>query len=70
MRSNVGVQRILGIALNEKSTDGEEELSDGQRRTPVALQDVNADLSLSVDVTMVNSSPKLHLQLRLARRLP
>jgi len=62
VRRNVRIQWVLWIAFHEQSADGKQKLRDGKRGAPVRLQDVHADLPLSVDVTMVNSGSKLHLQ--------
>jgi len=58
---NVWNQRIVGVGVGEKTTDGEQDLANGQRRTPLVLQNVQANSTVRVDVAMVNTSGKVNL---------
>lgn len=53
---------IRGIRVGQQRTDGQEYLRYGQRRTPVVLEDVQADHPLAVDVAVVDAGAEGHLR--------
>jgi len=55
-------ERVAGVTVCEEGADGKEHLADGQRRWPVVLEDVEANVTLAVDVTVVDPCPERHLQ--------
>ena len=59
---NGAYEGVTGVTVREEGADGEQNLGDGECRTPVVLQDVKTDGALAVDVAMVNASAEHHLQ--------
>ena len=55
------LQAITGVAVCEQRADGQQDLGDGEGRTPVVLQDVQTDHPLAVDVAVVDPCAKRHL---------
>jgi hypothetical protein len=55
-------QRVGRVAVGEQRADGQQHLGDGERRTPVVLEDVQADDPLAVDVAVVDARLEHHLQ--------
>lgn len=54
-------QRVSGVAVCQEGADGQEDFRDGEGRTPVVLQDVQADHALAVNVTVIDSGAEGHL---------
>lgn len=54
-------QRVVGVGVSEQGADGEQDLADGQGRTPLVLQDVQADGAVGVDVRVVNARDEVDL---------
>jgi len=48
-------QRICSVAIREQSNDGQQNLGYGERGAPVILQNVQTDVSLRVDVAVVDA---------------
>ena len=55
---------LTRVAVGQQGADGQEDLGDGEGRTPVVLQDVQADHPLAVDVAVVDPGPEGHLDTR------
>jgi len=53
--------RRTWIGVGEQRADGEEHLGDGQRRAPVVLEDIEADVAVAVDVAVVDASAEHYL---------
>ena len=62
LSSNTSNERISRITISQKGTNGEKDFRDSQSRTPVVLQDVQTNDSLTVYVTVINSSSKSNLR--------
>lgn len=60
--SDAAHQRIGGVAVCEEGADGEQDLRDGQGRTPVVLEDVQTDHALAVNVTVIDSCSEGNLR--------
>ena len=58
---DAGHQGVSGVAVRQQGAHGQQHLGDGQRRTPVLLQDVQADGALAVDVAVVDAGLEHHL---------
>ena len=58
---DAGHERVSGVAVGQQRAHGQQHLGDGQRWTPVLLQDVQADGALAVDVAVVDSGLEHHL---------
>ena len=54
-------QRVVGVGVSEQGADGEQDLADGEGRTPLVLQDVQADGAVRVDVRVVNARDEVDL---------
>lgn len=52
---------LTGVAVCQEGADGQEDFRDGEGRTPVVLQDVQADHALAVNVTVIDSGAEGHL---------
>ena len=52
---------LTWVAVGEQGADGEQHLGDGERRTPVVLQDVQTDHPLTVDVAVIDPCAKSYL---------
>ena len=50
------------VGVGQQRTDGQQNLGNRQRRRPLLLQDIKADLSRTVDVTVVDSRAKRHFR--------
>jgi len=59
--SNIWNQWVIGIGISEKTADWEQNLANGQGRTPLILQNVQTDASIRVDVTVVDASCEMNL---------
>lgn len=56
------VRCLTRVAVREQRADGEEDFRDGEGRTPVVLQDVQANHTLAVNVTVIDSRPEGNLE--------
>lgn len=61
LSGNTAHQGVGGVAVCEKRADGEEDFGDGQCWAPVVFQNVQANNTLTVDITVIDSCPKCHL---------
>lgn len=52
---NVWHQWIVRVGISQQRADGEQDLANSQGRTPLILEDIQADTSVGVDVTVVNT---------------
>jgi hypothetical protein len=59
---NIWDQRIVWVGVGQKRADGEQDLADGQCRTPLVLQNVKTDSSVGIDVAVVDPRRKVHLR--------
>ena len=50
------------VAISQKRANRENHLGDGQSRTPVVFQNVQANFALAVDVAVINPSLENHLR--------
>lgn len=55
------MKALTRVAVSEQGADGQQDLGDGEGRTPVVLQDVETDHPLTVDVTVVDPRTERHL---------
>lgn len=55
-------QRIVGIGVGQKRADRQQHLGDGEGWGPLFLQDVQADVTIGVDVWMVDFGFELDLR--------
>ena len=53
----------MRITVGQETGHREQHLGDGERRTPLVLENIQTDVSLAVDVAVVNSSLEHELQL-------
>lgn len=58
---NIGDQRIIGIGISQERTNGEQDLTNSQSRTPLVLEDIQANSSIGIDVTVVDSRGEVDL---------
>jgi hypothetical protein len=58
---NIWNQWIIRIWVGKKTTNGKQDFTDGQRRTPLILQNVQANSSIGIDVAVVNTGRKVDL---------
>ena len=58
---NVRNQWIIWVGVSEEGADWQEDFGNGQRRTPLILQDIQADTSVRVDVAVINTSGEVNL---------
>jgi hypothetical protein len=58
---NLRDERIVGIGVRQHAADAEEDLADCQGRTPLVLQNVEADTAIAVDVGVVDARREAHL---------
>jgi len=58
---NVWNQWIIWVGVSEKGTDWQEDFANGQSRTPLILQDIQADTSIRVNVAVINTSGEVNL---------
>ena len=59
--SNVRDKRIFGVGVGQKGANGKQHLTNGQCRTPLVLQNVQANATVGVDVTVVDTCGKVDL---------
>jgi hypothetical protein len=52
--SDLGHERVGRIGVGQHRRDAQQHLDDTQRWAPLALEDVEADQALAIDVAMVN----------------
>ena len=53
---------LTWIGISQQRTYGEQNVGNSKSRTPILLQDVKADLTVVVDVAMVNACSEHHLR--------
>jgi len=58
---NVRDQRIVRVGVCEKGTNAEQNLADGEGRTPLVLEDVKTNAPIGVDVTVIDARGEVHL---------
>ena len=54
LRGDLRDQRVERVGVRQEGADGEEHLGNGEGGRPLVFQDVEADLSIAVDVHVVN----------------
>ena len=54
-------QRVVRVWVRQQRADGEQHLGDGQRRAPLVLEDVQADVAVAVDVRVEHLRLEHHL---------
>ena len=59
--SNVGDKRIIWVGVAEEGADGQQNFRNGESRTPLVLQDVQADATVRVDIGVVNTGREVTL---------
>jgi len=52
--SDVRDERVVGVGVRQQTADRQQDFGDGKCRGPLVLQDVEADPTVRVDVTMVD----------------
>lgn len=58
---DIGDQRIIGIGVRQERTNAQQDLGNGQRGGPLVLENVQADPSIGVDVTVIDARGEVHL---------
>ena len=56
-----GHERVVGVGVGEKGAHREQHFRERQRRAPLVLQNVQANPSVGIDITVVNLRCKVHL---------
>ena len=59
---NLGHEGVVWVGIGEQRADRQENFRNGQGGRPLVLQDVEADASVRVDVTVINSGCERHLR--------
>lgn len=59
--SDIRYQWIIGVGVGKKRTNRKQHLADRQGRTPLVLENVKADTSIRVDVTMIDTGSEVNL---------
>jgi hypothetical protein len=59
---NVGHKRIIWIGVREEGTNTEQHFANSEGRTPLILQNVEADSTIRVNVAVVDARSKMHLR--------
>ncbi len=57
------LQGLTGVGVCEQRADRQEHFADCERRAPLVLQDVQADLAIAVDVAVVDARAEDHLKI-------
>lgn len=58
---NVSHQRVVGVGVRQKRADGEQDFAYGQGRTPLVLENVEANGAVGIDVAMVDARAEYDL---------
>jgi hypothetical protein len=58
---NIRYQRIVWVGIRQKGADGKQDLANRQCRTPLVLEDVEANTTVRVDVAVIDSSGEVDL---------
>jgi hypothetical protein len=58
---NIWNQRIVWVGVGKERTDGKQDLTNRQSRTPLILEDIKANPSVRVDVTVIDASGEVYL---------
>jgi hypothetical protein len=58
---NVWDQRVIGVGVSEQTTNGKQNLTNGQGWTPLVLQNIQTNTSIRVDVAVVDASSEMNL---------
>jgi hypothetical protein len=53
---------LTWIGISQQRTYGEQDVGHSKSRTPILLQDVKADLTVVVDIAMINPCSEHHLR--------
>ena len=62
LRGDAADERVARVAVGKQGADGEQDLGDGESRTPFILENVEADDSLGVNIAVIDPGPKLHFR--------
>jgi len=57
---NVGDQRIFWVAVVQKTANGQQDLLDRQRRTPLTIENVQTYRTVLVNIAVIQFSYKVH----------
>ena len=58
---NLGHKRIIGVGISQQRADGQKYLGDCEGWRPLVLENIEADCTVAVDVTVVNLGGEGHL---------
>ena len=58
---NVGDEGIFGVGVGQEGANGQQDLANGQRRTPLVLQNVETNAAVRVDVAVINTCREMDL---------
>ena len=53
---------LTRVGVGEQRADGQQDLGDGERRAPLLLENVQADLPAAVHVAVIDPRPERHLR--------
>jgi hypothetical protein len=53
---------LTWITIGQKGTNGKEYFGDSQDGTPIILENIKTNLTLTIHVTMINSSTEEHFR--------
>ena len=59
--SNVRNKGVFGVRVSQEGANGKQDLANGQCRTPLVLQNVQANTAVRVDVAVINTCSKMDL---------
>jgi len=59
--SNIWHQRVIWIGIGQQATNTQQHLTNGQRGTPLILEDIKTDAAVRIDVTVINPRSEVNL---------
>ena len=58
---HLGPQRVIGIRVGQERQDGQKHLRNSQGRTPLILEDIQANHAILVDIRMIDARREIDL---------
>ena len=58
---NVGDKGVFGIGIGQKRANGKQDLANGQCRTPLILQNIQANTAVRVNVAVIDTCREMDL---------
>jgi hypothetical protein len=58
---NVGDKRVIGVGIRQEGADTQQDLTDRKGRTPLVLENVEANAAIRINVAVINACGEVYL---------